>query len=185
MKTSLNNTTSCKREAKIRKFRRSDQQQCRHLYEVSRALFGSSRIHYWILCEKYVQYSTGCGLIVVLLSSLYSIWILLLYLLLVLACAMMAQFKISDMQERQRDMIVDSLRTDLADIEKYYMNQEGSCMWVADVEGEIVGMVGILQTEQGQAELRRLAVLPDYRRQGVATKLMKGIIILCEGKRLC
>ena len=86
MKTSLNNTTSCKREAKIRKFRRSDQQQCRHLYEVSRALFGSSRIHYWILCEKYVQYSTGCGLMVVLLSSLYSIWILLLYLLLVLAC---------------------------------------------------------------------------------------------------
>ena len=128
-----------------------------------------------------MQYSTGCGLMVVLLSSLYSIWILLLYLLLVLACAMMAQFKISDMQERQRDMIVDSLRTDLADIEKYYMNQEGSCMWVADVEGEIVGMVGILQTEQGQAELRRLAVLPDYRRQGVATKLMKELLSFARG----
>ena len=169
-------TTPCIGEIKIRKFRRSDQQQCMRLFRICRTVFGSSVSHYWLVYRKYLQCSVVFGFIAVLPASVYSLWIILLYLFLVCVYAMVALFKVKEMKRRHKQRIMDSLHGELSDIEKHFMNQEGSCMWVADLEGEIVGMVGLRRTEnleQGEIKLRAMMVASRYRRQGIAAKLMK------------
>ncbi|PKB68722.1 MAG: hypothetical protein BZY81_01200 [SAR202 cluster bacterium Io17-Chloro-G4] len=43
------------------------------------------------------------------------------------------------------DYICDSLNDDLADIQANYLYPAGCCSWVAELDGEIKGMVGVQQ----------------------------------------
>lgn len=72
------------------------------------------------------------------------------------------------------------------------------CLQVADVGGEVKGMIGIQPTSVGDssyyatvlltegkvradnmAELRRMAVHSEYRKQGIGAKLMNELVRLC------
>ena len=72
-----------------------------------------------------------------------------------------------------------SLKADLKDIGKTYMSSDGCHMWVAEWNGEVVGMVGLLHNEShepGIAELCRMYVVSSYRRMGIAGKLLKRLV---------
>ena len=78
------------------------------------------------------------------------------------------------------DYVRDSLKDDLADIPANYLDQPGSCFWVAEVDGEIKGMVGIQRRSSQEAELRRMSVASDSRGQGIGLQLLETVEDFCR-----
>jgi N-acetylglutamate synthase-like GNAT family acetyltransferase len=64
--------------------------------------------------------------------------------------------------------IAFSISTDLSEIHKIYPNS----FWVAKLNDEIIGCVGLELKANKKAELRRMVVDPKYHRLGVGTKLI-------------
>ncbi|XP_026338637.1 N-acetyltransferase 8 isoform X1 [Ursus arctos] len=76
---------------------------------------------------------------------------------------------------------VVSLRTDMSDITKFYLSEPGSCFWVAEAEGQVVGMVGVLPVEERplrkeRLELFHLCVALEHRGQGIAKALVRTVL---------
>ncbi len=71
-----------------------------------------------------------------------------------------------------------------ADIEQldaaYFAPEAQGGFWVAIRNNEIAGMIGVQRADDSVAEVRRLRVRPQYRRQGVATALMSHAIRFCR-----
>lgn len=67
--------------------------------------------------------------------------------------------------------IEQSLREEIDRIEPYYSERNGS-FWVAEEEGELVGMFGLEQAGAQAAELRRMYVAPAARRRGIARAML-------------
>ncbi|XP_069543961.1 N-acetylaspartate synthetase-like [Brachyistius frenatus] len=69
---------------------------------------------------------------------------------------------------------------DMGDIEGFYMQSSGSCLWVAVLEGKVVGTaaaVGGQREETGVAlELLRMSVDRNYRRSGVGVALGRKVV---------
>ena len=78
------------------------------------------------------------------------------------------------------DYVRESLNDDLADIPANYLIPPGSCFWVAEVDGEIKGMVGIQRRGDEEAELRRMSVASDARRQGIGRQLLETVEDFCR-----
>jgi len=78
------------------------------------------------------------------------------------------------------DYISESLNDDLADIPANYLDSPGSCFWVAEVDGEIKGMVGIQRRSDEEAELRRMSVASDARGQGIGRQLLETVDDFCR-----
>ena len=90
-----------------------------------------------------------------------------------------------------RALYVDGLRggriaandsgLDIDDISSAYLQRSDDHFWVAVTrEGEVVGMIGVQQVEDGVAEIRRLRVRNDSRRRGVGSALMETAIRFCR-----
>ena len=73
-----------------------------------------------------------------------------------------------------------SLADDLADIPGNYLSRPGDHFWVAEVDGQVKGIVGIQGREDGEAELRRMSVATDSRRQGIGRKLLETTDEFCR-----
>ncbi len=71
--------------------------------------------------------------------------------------------------------IYDS-QPDLNAIEAFYVVPGGIFFIAKDSQGNVAGFVGLKYVSPGQAELKRLAVLPEYRRQGLGTQLVRSLI---------
>ncbi|XP_077334043.1 N-acetylaspartate synthetase [Lithobates pipiens] len=70
-----------------------------------------------------------------------------------------------------------TLRTDMSDIEKYYMKQPGSCFWVAVLDSRVVGIVAARGNEEDNVvELRRMSVDSNYRGKGIAKALGRKVL---------
>ncbi|XP_062065653.1 N-acetyltransferase 8 [Lepus europaeus] len=74
-----------------------------------------------------------------------------------------------------------SLRTDMADITKSYLRGSGSCFWVAESEGQVVGTVGALPVQdptlrEKQLQLFHLSVALEHRGRGIAKALVRTVI---------
>jgi len=70
---------------------------------------------------------------------------------------------------------------DIENIAEAYQSDDGmSGFWVAELDGEVVGMVGVQQTNDNTAEIRRLRVRSDKRRRGIGAKLMEQAIGFCR-----
>ena len=85
--------------------------------------------------------------------------------------------------------IQDCLNTDLHNIESTYMCRKGSHFWVAEHNERIIGMVGLDSGDRHEGapredfgRLRRMAVLPEFRRLGVAQKLVN--VLLKHAKQI-
>ena len=64
--------------------------------------------------------------------------------------------------------------------------KDGSCMFVAELNGKVVGMSAVVKKEHhkpGEAELQRVSVSPAFRRQGIATNLSKKIEEFCKEQK--
>ncbi|XP_072488230.1 N-acetyltransferase family 8 member 3-like [Notamacropus eugenii] len=71
-----------------------------------------------------------------------------------------------------------ALHTDFRDIRKSYLSDKGSCFWVAESEGQVVGMMCACPAQQGSREqkcleLLNLSVSPEYQGQGIAQSLIQ------------
>ncbi|MBQ4516774.1 MAG: ribosomal protein S18-alanine N-acetyltransferase [Clostridia bacterium] len=55
---------------------------------------------------------------------------------------------------------------------------------VAEQDGKIVGYMGMYQAAD-EGNVTNIAVLPEYRRQGIASALLNSFINLCIDKKLC
>ena len=70
---------------------------------------------------------------------------------------------------------------DLEDIPLAYLSNPGFHFWVAQApEGDIVGMIGVQQDDDGVAEIRRLRVRQDCRRRGIGSSLLETAIGFCR-----
>lgn len=69
---------------------------------------------------------------------------------------------------------------DMENIAEAYFSDEGqSALWVADYDETVIGMIGVQKTSEHGAEIRRLRVRSDFRRQGVGAKLMEQALAFC------
>ncbi|MCE7072592.1 GNAT family N-acetyltransferase [Dyadobacter sp. CY327] len=73
--------------------------------------------------------------------------------------------------------ITISQQPDLEDIEKYYVK-----FWGAEVEGKIVGTIGLLSAGQERGAIRKMFVVKEYRGKEwqVATHLLRHLIEYCR-----
>nr|XP_005314863.2 putative N-acetyltransferase 8B [Chrysemys picta bellii] len=73
------------------------------------------------------------------------------------------------------------LHNNLLDIRRTYLEAADSCLWVAEAEGAVVGMVGAVlpedPSERGCAlELKRMSVGREHRGRGIAKALCRTVI---------
>ena len=73
-----------------------------------------------------------------------------------------------------------SLDDDLADISGNYLDSPLNHFWVAEAGDRIVGIVGVQWRTDEEAELRRMSVTPDVRRQGIGLGLLKTVEDFCR-----
>ena len=70
---------------------------------------------------------------------------------------------------------------DIHDIDAAYMHRGGNHFWVAEAPtGEVVGMIGVQQHDEGVGEVRRLRVRQDWRRRGIGSALMEKALRFCQ-----
>ena len=86
----------------------------------------------------------------------------------------------TDLEEPVRAYINRSLSDDLSDISLHYQNHNKNNFWVADLSGQIKGMVGIQKRNNEEAALRRMRVAADARRQGIGWKLLETVEDFCQ-----
>jgi GNAT superfamily N-acetyltransferase len=86
----------------------------------------------------------------------------------------------TDLEEAVRRYIDHSLSDDLSDIPFNYRNRSGDNFWVAEQAGQVRGMVGIQKRSEAEAELRRMSVARDARRQGIGGKLLETVEDFCR-----
>ena len=67
------------------------------------------------------------------------------------------------------------------------MSSDSCHMWVAEWQGKVVGMVGLIADEKqkpGVAELQRMSVSTTCRKMGVGRKLLEELLRYAEQQRL-
>ncbi|KAM6221185.1 N-acetyltransferase 8 [Rhynchocyon petersi] len=82
------------------------------------------------------------------------------------------------------------LRTDMADITKTYFEGQGTHFWVAEVDGQVVGMVGCLPVEDPalraqRVQLFHLFVASDHRGRGIAKALVRTVLQFAHTSGFC
>ena len=87
-------------------------------------------------------------------------------------------------EDRQdyNEYVAGALARDLSDIQRSYLQHAGSNFWVAVQDGETVGCIGAYQRDHEEAEIRRLAVLRDARRSGIASRLLDEAEGFCRNR---
>ena len=76
-------------------------------------------------------------------------------------------------EEDVEAFIQESLQGDLADIPIHYLSEPGSCFWVAEAEGRVIGTAGLQRRSADLAELRRMNIDIGWRRKGIARRMLE------------
>lgn len=69
---------------------------------------------------------------------------------------------------------------DIENIAAAYFDDERHGFWVADLQGVVVGMIGVGSDEDHTAEIRRLRVLPEYQQTPIAGTLLETALAHCK-----
>jgi ribosomal protein S18 acetylase RimI-like enzyme len=69
---------------------------------------------------------------------------------------------------------------DIDDIDMAYMRTPGNHFWVAEADGQVVGMIGVQHHDQDVGEIRRLRVRQDHRRKGIGRALVETAVKFCQ-----
>jgi putative acetyltransferase len=84
-----------------------------------------------------------------------------------------------DMKDRFETYITASITEEIGRIEAYYTTRNGR-FWVAYETNTLVGMVGVEKQPDGAMELRRMYVSSDFRRKGIAHKMLEYVENQCR-----
>ena len=76
------------------------------------------------------------------------------------------------MEEKFARYIQLALDEEIECIQDYY-GRPGFGFWVVEIDGQVAGMVGLEDVGKGAAEVRRMYVAEEFRRQGIGSKLLK------------
>src|SRR5215467_5280155 len=68
---------------------------------------------------------------------------------------------------------------DLFDLERHY-GEGGGAFWVARLEGQVVGSVGVERLPDGRAELHRLYLDSTLRGRGIGRALVEAVLGWCR-----
>ncbi|XP_028516385.1 N-acetylaspartate synthetase [Exaiptasia diaphana] len=164
-----------KLEVELRSFEPNDKYECHTLFR--RGMMEVIPSLYAIEVKGYLK----CALFLVPVIALTLTWSLRDVIVLLCLCAIIAALVYIHIYFTMTRFIHHSLSDDLQDVAKVY--QDGSCMFVAVLNGAIVGMAGVLHNDQhkpGHAEVLRMSVNPSIRKRGIATKLLKAIEHFCN-----
>lgn len=69
---------------------------------------------------------------------------------------------------------------DVENIHEAYFDQDRHHFWVAEVEGQVVGMIGVASDEPHTAEIRRLRVDGDYQNTLIPARLLETAVNHCK-----
>lgn len=69
---------------------------------------------------------------------------------------------------------------DIENMVEAYFTDPANHFWVAEVDHQIVGMIGVARDEGHTAEIRRLRVAPKFHQSDVAPKLLETAIAHCK-----
>ena len=69
---------------------------------------------------------------------------------------------------------------DIENIDQAYFDSPRHQFWVAEVHGQVVGMIGVASDERDTAEIRRLRVDPAYQDTGIAHALLQTAVSHCR-----
>jgi GNAT superfamily N-acetyltransferase len=77
----------------------------------------------------------------------------------------------AEMKDAFETWIARSLTEEIDRVSEYYSERNGG-FWVAVDGGKIVGMFGLEPSSEGAMELRRMYIDPDFRRRGIARRML-------------
>ena len=69
---------------------------------------------------------------------------------------------------------------DIENIQQAYFNDESSHFWVAELDGRVLGMIGVASDRNHRAEIRRLRVNTDWQHTEIAERLMETAVAHCS-----
>lgn len=85
-------------------------------------------------------------------------------------------------EDEARRYVEHSLADDLADIPAHYLDRPRNHFWVVGTGVDVLGMVGVQERSEDEAELRRMSVSSAARRQGIGRKLLATVDEFCRWK---
>ena len=171
---STSSTAASSSEVKIRSYESSDYEDCREIFTQGMEQLISLVTR--VVFPRYCWILAALSVFVFLAAFKYNLWIVPLFMF---ACVVFLSLLYVDVYLECWKFINICLATDLMNIEKSYMSNEGSHMWVAEWNGKVVGMVGLIHNDShkpGVAELQRMSVSPGCRRMGIARKLLDELL---------
>ncbi|XP_051010791.1 probable N-acetyltransferase CML1 [Acomys russatus] len=157
----------------IRRFQERDHKQAVDLFCRGMQEHIPTTFRHMLTLPRTLLLLSGAPLTVVLVSGSWLLAIVCVFFLLLLLRFLARQpFK---------EYMTMCLRTDMADITKSYLNARGSCFWVAESGGQVVGTVAALPVKdppvgRKQLELFRLSVSSQHRGQGIAKALVRTVL---------
>jgi N-acetylglutamate synthase-like GNAT family acetyltransferase len=69
---------------------------------------------------------------------------------------------------------------DVENIQAAYFDEDRHHFWVAEVDGQVVGMIGVASDEPHTAEIRRLRVEPSYQETEIPAVLLETALNHCK-----
>lgn len=69
---------------------------------------------------------------------------------------------------------------DIDNIQEAYFDDETSHFWVAEVDGQVLGMIGVAREREHTAEIRRLRVEKDHQDTPIAAQLIETALAHCK-----
>jgi len=178
--------TTCCNEVKdrltIRSFHRSDQKQCVQIFVDGFQDFVKDLAV--VTLKKLSRYIGLAAVFTLLAALLWSTWIFVVFVFIILI--LFTVFYIY-LHVASYKIINYCKKTDMRDIKKGYMSDEGNHMWVAELCGEVVGMVGLRHHEKhepGVFQLQRMYVVPCYQRMGIGKRLLTEVITHAKKHRM-
>ena len=167
----------------IRSFERKDQLACQNIFKDGYQEFIKSITVIYL--SFLVRYIVMAAMFAILAAVIWSAWIFVVVV--VMACMVLA-FIYIHVQLTGWFYINHTLNSgDLKDIEESYMSIQQSHLWVAELNGRVVGMVGLIHEEnfeQGVYELKRMYVVPSCRGMGIAKNLINELISHAKTNRI-
>ncbi|KAG3267079.1 N-acetyltransferase 8F1 [Ictidomys tridecemlineatus] len=157
----------------IRKYQESDNDSVLALFSSGLTEHIPATFRHMLMLPRMLLFLLGVPLTVLLVTSSWLLTIMSSFTLLVFLRLLAAfPWKVHEAL---------CLRTDLADITKNYMSECGSCYWVAESEGQVVGTVSALPVAdpplgKKQLQLLHLSVAKEHRGKGIAKALVRTLI---------
>ena len=69
---------------------------------------------------------------------------------------------------------------DIENIMDAYFDEPANHFWVAEIDGRVLGMIGVARDLEHTAEIRRLRVDPQWQQTSIAAKLLETALTHCR-----